>query len=89
MVNRRNYRLVQEYLAYQSEVAQLDPRSVDRYWFYLKYLLLWADEILFGEIMQRSTDLRVVLDHQSTRRRQRRTLARHAQRRSFKRSSGS
>ena len=45
MVNRRNYRLAQEYLAYQSEVAQLDPRSVERYWFYLKYLLLWADEV--------------------------------------------
>ena len=50
MVNRYNYRLVKEYLAYQSEVSQLDARSVDRYWFYLKYLLLWADEILLGQM---------------------------------------
>jgi len=51
MVNRRNYRLAQEYLTYQSEVAQLDPRSVERYWFYLKYLLLWADEVSFHAIV--------------------------------------
>ncbi len=50
MVNRQNYRLVKEYLAYQSEISQLDARSVERYWFYLKYLLLWADAVLLGRI---------------------------------------
>ena len=51
MVDRRNYLLVKEYLDYLTEVFQLDARSVDRYWFYLKYLLLWADAILLGEVM--------------------------------------
>ena len=50
MVNRRNYQLVREYLDYLTQVSQLDPRSVERYWFYLRHLLLWADEILPGRI---------------------------------------
>lgn len=50
MVNRQNYHLTKEYLAYLAEVSQLDPRSVERYWFYLKYLLLWADEVLLGKV---------------------------------------
>jgi len=45
MVNRSNYLWVKAYLSYLSEVAQLKAKSVDRYWFYLKHLLLWADEI--------------------------------------------
>ena len=43
--------ILRTHLAYLTEVFQLDARSVDRYWFYLKYLLLWADAILLGEIM--------------------------------------
>jgi integrase len=48
MVNRRNYLLVKEYSLYQSDHLQLNPASIGRYWFYLKYPLLWADEILFS-----------------------------------------
>ena len=50
MVNRQNYHLTKAYLAYLAEVSQLDPRSIERYWFYLKYLLLWADEVLLGKV---------------------------------------
>lgn len=49
MVNRRNYQRVCEYLDYLAQVSQLDPRSVERYRFYLRHLLLWADEVLLGE----------------------------------------
>ncbi|HEY4724243.1 MAG TPA: hypothetical protein VII92_20475, partial [Anaerolineae bacterium] len=50
MVNRHNYQLVREYLDYLTQVSQLEPRSVERYWFYLRHLLLWADEILLGKV---------------------------------------
>ena len=45
MVNRTNYHLVKEYLRYLTDVQQLDSKSIGRYWFYLRYLLLWADEL--------------------------------------------
>ncbi len=48
MVNRRNYALAKEYSLYQREHLQLNPASVGRYWFYLKYPLLWADEVLLS-----------------------------------------
>lgn len=44
MVNRHNYLLARECLAYLDGVCQLDVRSRERYWCYLKYRLLWADE---------------------------------------------
>lgn len=44
MVNRTNYAAARSYLRYLDEVSQLDARSIRRYWFYLKYVLLWADE---------------------------------------------
>ncbi len=50
MVNRRNYRLVKEFLAHQQDTRQLDAHSITRYWFYLKFLLLWADEIMFNQL---------------------------------------
>jgi|WetSurMetagenome_2_1015567.scaffolds.fasta_scaffold53143_2 integrase len=50
MVNRRNYHLVKEFLGHQQDTRQLDPRSITRYWFYLKFLLLWADEVLFNQV---------------------------------------
>lgn len=50
MVNRRNYHLVKEYLKHQQDTRQLDPRSVTRYWFYLKFILLWTDEIRFNKL---------------------------------------
>jgi integrase len=49
MVNRENYKHVREYLGYQFEVKQLSELSVERYWFYLKHSLLWADETSFRE----------------------------------------
>ena len=50
MVNRRNYHLVKEFLEHQQDTRQLDSRSITRYWFYLKFLLLWADEVMFDQV---------------------------------------
>ena len=50
MVNRRNYLLVKEHLKYLEEVHQLSEKTVSRYWFYLKHLLIWADETFLGKI---------------------------------------
>ena len=44
MINRYNYRLAKQYLEYLDGVCQLDRGSLDRYWFYLKHLLIWVDE---------------------------------------------
>jgi integrase len=44
MVNRDNYRLVQRFLDYQRQVLQVDESSAERYRFYLRHILLWADE---------------------------------------------
>ena len=52
MVNRHNYHLTREYLAYLDGVCQLDVRSRERYWCYLKYLLIWADETSFVRVME-------------------------------------
>ncbi len=52
MINRTNYLTAKEYLRYLGEVHQLDRRSIDRYWFYLKYLLLWADESLLCNVAE-------------------------------------
>jgi integrase len=51
MVNRSNYRWVNEHLQYLEEVKQLDRRSVGRYWSYLRHLLLWADGVLLSRIV--------------------------------------
>jgi len=50
VVNRRNYLLVKEHLKYLEEVNQLSEKTISRYWFYLKHLLIWADETLLGKI---------------------------------------
>ena len=44
MVNRNNYQQVKAYLEHLTSVMQLNPRSVSRYRFYLRHLLIWADE---------------------------------------------
>lgn len=44
MVDRDNYLKVKAYLAYLSDVSQLKAASVRRYWFFLKHLLIWADD---------------------------------------------
>lgn len=48
MVNRHNYLVAKDYLKYMDGVLQLDARSISRYWCYLKYLLIWADESLLS-----------------------------------------
>lgn len=53
MVNRRNYHLIKEFLGYSRDVTQLDRTSLDRYWSYLKHLLLWADEVVFGKLVDK------------------------------------
>jgi integrase len=50
LVNRRNYLLVKEFLAYARDITQLDRASLDRYWSYLKHLLLWADDGVLGKL---------------------------------------
>jgi site-specific recombinase XerC len=50
LVIRTNYKLSKEYLKYLDEVTQLDHSSVQRYWAYLKHLLIWADESAFNDV---------------------------------------
>jgi len=45
LVYRGNFLLVQEYLAYLLQVRQKNPKSVERYRFWLNHLLLWAMEV--------------------------------------------
>src|SRR5579859_637209 len=49
MVNRANYHLARRYLDHLRVLVQLTEQSLGRYWSYLRHLLLWADEMLFGE----------------------------------------
>lgn len=49
MVNRENYRLVKEFLSHKIETGKLAEASAQRYWFYLKHLLQWADETGLGD----------------------------------------
>ena len=49
MVNRKNYLWTKQYLAYLVEVLNLSEKSVSRYWFHLRHLLLWADETSLGQ----------------------------------------
>jgi hypothetical protein len=44
-------------VTYLGEMLQLHPDSVLRYWFYLRHILLWADETLLCEV----ADLRPAL----------------------------
>lgn len=45
LVYRGNFLLVQEYLAYLLQVRMKNPKSVERYRFWLNHLLLWAMEV--------------------------------------------
>ncbi len=45
LVYRGNFLLVQEYLAYLLQVKMKNPKSVERYRFWLNHLLLWAMEV--------------------------------------------
>ncbi|MAT45411.1 MAG: hypothetical protein CL609_24045 [Anaerolineaceae bacterium] len=44
MIERQNYLKVKEHLKYLEEVLLLNAASVERYRFYLRHLLLWADD---------------------------------------------
>lgn len=50
MVERQNYLKVKQHLKYLEEVMQLNPASLERYRFYLRHLLLWADAKPFPEV---------------------------------------
>ncbi len=49
LVNRENYLLVKNYLAILHEDGQVSEKSVDRYRFYLRHVLLWANETPFQQ----------------------------------------
>lgn len=49
MINRLNYLKVKQFLKYLEEVQQVSKLSLERYGFYLRHLLLWADEQSLGE----------------------------------------
>jgi integrase len=49
MVERQNYLKVKLFLKYMEEVQQVSKSSLDRYSFYLRHLLLWANEHSLGE----------------------------------------
>ena len=50
MIERQNYLKVKEHLKYLEEVLQLNQASVERYRFYLRDLLLWADDQNFRQV---------------------------------------
>ena len=50
MIERQNYLKVKQHLKYLEEVLQLAPASVERYRFYLRHLLLWADDQNFRNV---------------------------------------
>ena len=50
MIERQNYKRIKKHLVYLEEVLQLSPLSVERYWFFLRHLILWADDTKFQEI---------------------------------------
>jgi integrase len=49
MINRRNYQLVRDHLAYVRDVYQVSEDSLYRYSSYLRHVLLWADEVFLGQ----------------------------------------
>jgi len=44
LINRSNFLLVQEYVTYLLQTKNKNPKSVDRYRFWLYHLLRWAME---------------------------------------------
>lgn len=53
MIDRHNYQLAKQFLAYLRDVTQIDPVSVERYWIHLKQLLLWADDVPFNKCAEK------------------------------------
>jgi len=50
VIERQNYLKIKEHLKYLDEVLQLNPASVERYRFYLRHLLLWANDHNFRNV---------------------------------------
>ena len=50
MINRDNWKLVNQYLDYRGRVMQNNPQTVRRAWSALCHLLQWADETPFARI---------------------------------------
>jgi hypothetical protein len=48
MINRRNYQLTRNHLAYVRDVYQVSESSLYRYWFHLRHVLLWAGNVFLG-----------------------------------------
>lgn len=44
MIARDNYLKIKQHLQYLRDVLQVQPASAERYWFHLRYLLLWLDD---------------------------------------------
>ena len=49
MIERQNYLKVKLFLKYLEEIQQVSPSSLERYSFYLRHLLLWADDRSLGD----------------------------------------
>jgi hypothetical protein len=50
IVERQNYPKVRTHLKYLEEVLQLTPASLEHYRFYLRHLLLWANDRKLQEV---------------------------------------
>lgn len=48
MIERQNYLKIKAYLRYLEENLQLSSVSLERYWFYFRHLLIWADNQNFS-----------------------------------------
>jgi len=53
MIRRMNYRHVKAFLAYEMDIRQLTPKTVNRNWGHLRHLLEWADDAFLGEVTHR------------------------------------
>ena len=49
MINRNNYTVTKEFIRTIVSVKQVHPDSADRYWSYVKHLVLWANENWLGD----------------------------------------
>ena len=49
MIERQNYLKVKLFLKYLEEIQQVSLSSLERYSFYLRHLLLWADDRSLGD----------------------------------------
>jgi hypothetical protein len=47
VVNHDNYLWVKKFLQYLADTVGRPKGTIDRYWFYLCHLLIWADSVLF------------------------------------------